>query len=156
MTHSIPDRTRTAVLSLDLQTAIVSIYAKGQPDFLPRAAGLLQEARAHAMPVIHIQVGFRPGFPEVSQRNQLFGAIKTNVQWQQVFQGPPGAIHPDVAPVNDEIVVSVVGRRASQCLESALTGSRSIFAEALVPKDGQDSQRQEAASLGAFRGRAVA
>jgi len=51
-------------------------------------------------------VGFRAGFPEVSERNQLFGAIKTNRQWQQVFQGPAGAIHPEVAPVNDEIVVT--------------------------------------------------
>jgi nicotinamidase-related amidase len=57
------------------------------------------------MTVIHVQVGFRPGFPEVSERNQLFGAIKTSAQWQQVFQGPAGAIHPEVAPVNDEPVV---------------------------------------------------
>jgi len=106
MAHSIPDLTRTAVLSMDLQTAIVSIYAKSQPDFLPRVAGVLKKARALSIPVIHVQVGFRPGFPEVSERNALFGAIKTNPQWQQVFQGSAGVIHPEVAPVNDEIVVT--------------------------------------------------
>jgi nicotinamidase-related amidase len=105
MATLIPDLTRTAVLSMDLQTAIVSIYAKSVPDFLPRVASVLKEARERSMSVIHVQVGFRPGFPEVSERNQLFGAIKSSAQWQQVFQGPAGAIHPDVAPVNDEPVV---------------------------------------------------
>jgi nicotinamidase-related amidase len=105
MAQIISDLTRAAVLSMDLQTAIVSIYTKSQPDFLSRVAGVLTESRARAMTVIHVQVGFRPGFPEVSERNQLFGAIKTSAQWQQVFQGPAGAIHPEVAPVNDEPVV---------------------------------------------------
>jgi nicotinamidase-related amidase len=106
MNKILPDLARTAVLSMDLQTAIVSIYTKSQPDFLSRVAGVLTEARARAMTVIHVQVGFRPGFPEVSERNQLFGAIKTSAQWQQAFQGAAGAIHPDVAPVNDEVVVT--------------------------------------------------
>jgi nicotinamidase-related amidase len=106
MAKIISDLTRTAVLSMDLQSAVVSIYTKSQPDFLSRVAGVLTEARARAMTVIHVQVGFRPGFPEVSERNQLFGAIKTNPQWQQVFQGSAGAIHPDVAPIGNEIVVT--------------------------------------------------
>jgi nicotinamidase-related amidase len=106
MIEILPDLARTAVLSMDLQTAIVSIYAKSQPDFLPRIAGVLAAARAHAISVIHVQVGFRPGFPEVSERNLLFGAIKENPQWQQVFQGLAAAIHPEVAPVDDEIVVT--------------------------------------------------
>jgi nicotinamidase-related amidase len=105
MAQLISDLSRGAVLSMDLQSAIVSIYGKSEPDFLPRVAGVLKEARTRAMPVIHVQVGFRPGFPEINERNQLFGAIKTSTQWQQVFQGPAGAIHPDVAPVNDEPVV---------------------------------------------------
>ena len=35
MSNPIADLTRTAVLSMDLQTAIVSVYAKGREDFLP-------------------------------------------------------------------------------------------------------------------------
>ncbi len=106
MAQLISDLPRTALLSMDLQTAIVSMYTKSHPDFLPRVAGVLKVARERAMSVIHVQVGFRPGFPEVSERNQLFGAIKTSTQWQQVFQGAAGAIHPDVAPLNDEVVVT--------------------------------------------------
>src|SRR4029077_19141543 len=67
---------RTAILSMDCQTGIVSIYAKDDKDaFLARAAGVLNHARAAGMTVIHVQVGFRPGLPEVSSRNMLFGAI---------------------------------------------------------------------------------
>jgi len=106
MSRVLPNVARAAVLSMDLQTAIVSIYAKEQPEFLTRVAGVLKQARTHSIPVIHVQVGFRPGFPEVSERNALFGAIKTNPQWQQVFQGSAGAIHPEVAPVDDEVVIT--------------------------------------------------
>jgi nicotinamidase-related amidase len=97
---------RTAVLSMDLQAAIVGICTKDDDRFLPRAASVLESARAGGMPVIHVQVGFRPGLPEVSTRNQLFSAIKTSAQWQQIFQGPSGAIHPDVAPRGEEVVIT--------------------------------------------------
>jgi hypothetical protein len=40
MAQIISDLTRAAVLSMDLQTAIVSIYTKSQPDFLSRVAGV--------------------------------------------------------------------------------------------------------------------
>jgi nicotinamidase-related amidase len=106
MPSPIPDISRAAVLSMDLQNAIVSIYAKGHEDFMPRVAGVLKAARAKAMSVIHVQVGFRPGFPEISSRNALFAAVKTSPQWQQVFQGAAGAIHSDAAPEGDEVVVT--------------------------------------------------
>ncbi len=106
MASPIPDPTCAAVLSMDLQAAIVSIYTKGQNEFLPRIASVLGAARARGLKVIHVQVGFRPGLPEISARNVLFAAIKSNPQWQQVFQGPSGGIHPEVAPQGDEIVVT--------------------------------------------------
>jgi len=100
------DTARTAVLSMDLQTGIVSIYAKAQADLLTRVAGVLQKARELGMTVIHVQVGFRPGLPEISSRNPLFSAIKNSAQHQQLFQGPAGAIHPAVAPQGDDIIVT--------------------------------------------------
>jgi nicotinamidase-related amidase len=106
MSNLILDPSRAAVLSMDLQAAIVSIYTKGHDEFLPRVAGLLGAARARGMKVIHVQVGFRPGLPEISSRNALFAAIKSSQQWQQVFQGPSGAIHSDVAPQGEEVVVT--------------------------------------------------
>ncbi len=106
MASPIPDLSRAAVLSMDLQNAIVSIYAKGHEDFMPRVASVLKAARAKAVNIIHVQVGFRPGFPEISSRNALFAPLKTSPQWQQVFQGSAGAIHSEAAPEGDEVVVT--------------------------------------------------
>ena len=97
----------TAVLSMDCQTGIVSIYAKADKDaFLARAAGVLNHARARGMSVIHVQVGFRPGLPEVSSRNVFFGGIKSSAQHQKLFQEPLGAIPAVIAPKEGEIVIT--------------------------------------------------
>jgi nicotinamidase-related amidase len=101
------DPVRTAVLSMDCQVGIVSIYtreAKGA--FLGRAASVLNHARANGMTIIHIQVGFRPGLPEVSSRNALLGPIKSSEQHQQLFREPLGAIPDAIAPQEKEIVIT--------------------------------------------------
>jgi nicotinamidase-related amidase len=100
------DIARTAVLAMDCQVGIVSIYAQPQEEFLDRAAGVLRAARKSGMAVIHVQVGFRPGLPEVSSRNMLFAALKSNPQHQQLFLGPAGAIHPALGPEPEDIVVT--------------------------------------------------
>jgi nicotinamidase-related amidase len=98
---------RTAVLSMDCQAGIISIYAKDDKDgFLTRAASVLNHARASLMTIIHIQVGFRPGLPEVSSRNILFGAIKSSEQHQKLFQEPLGAIPSAIAPKESEIIIT--------------------------------------------------
>jgi nicotinamidase-related amidase len=96
----------TAVLSLDCQTGIVSIYAPDKEAFLARALSVLNHARASGVTVIHVQVGFRPGLPEISSRNFLFGAIKSSAQHQKLFQGPLAAIEPVIAPKEGEIVIT--------------------------------------------------
>ena len=106
-THPSFDPARTAVLSMDYQSGIVSIYAGGDKEgLLARAAGVLKRARDGGMTVIHVRVGFRPGLPEVSTRNQLFGAIKSSAQHQRLFAGDTGEIHPAVAPEGDDVVVT--------------------------------------------------
>jgi nicotinamidase-related amidase len=100
------DPDRTAVLNMDCQAGIVSIYTKGDQDvFLARAASVLNHARASHMTVIHVKVGFRPSPPEVSSRNQLSGAMKAPPQHQSVFQEPLVSIHPALAPTENEIIV---------------------------------------------------
>jgi nicotinamidase-related amidase len=97
----------TAVLSMDCQGGIVSIYTKESKEaFLVRAASVLNHARATRMTVIHIQVGFRPGLPEISLRNALFSAIKSSEQHQQLFREPLGAIPTVIAPKEGEIVIT--------------------------------------------------
>jgi nicotinamidase-related amidase len=97
----------TAVLGMDCHAGIVSVYLKDDRDaFLTRASSALNHARSKGMMVIHVQVGFRPGLPEVSSRNVLLGAIKSSPQRQQLFQGPLAAIPPAIAPKEGEIVVT--------------------------------------------------
>ena len=100
------DITHTAVLAMDCQAGIVSIYAKPPEEFIARAAGVLTAARNAGMRVIHIQVGFRPGLPEVSSRNKLFAAIKTSPEHQKLFEGSTGAIHPALGPEPSDVVVT--------------------------------------------------
>jgi len=100
------DRARTALLAMDCQTGIVAAYVKPPDAFLGRAVAALRAARAAGLTVIHVQVGFRPGLPEVSPANKLFGAIKTSPQWQKLFEGDTGAIHPTLGPEPTDIVVT--------------------------------------------------
>jgi len=100
------DIARTALLAMDCQTGIVSIYAKPPEEFLERAATVLRAARNTGMTVVHVQVGFRPGLPEVSGRNKLFAAIKSSSQHQKLFEGSTGAINPALGPEADDIVVT--------------------------------------------------
>lgn len=71
-----------------------------------RASGVLRAARSAGMQVIHIQVGFRPGLPEVSSRNKLFAAIRTSPQHQKLFEGAAGTISPALGPEPDDIVIT--------------------------------------------------
>jgi nicotinamidase-related amidase len=100
------DVRRSAVLGMDCQAGIVSIYGKNQEGLVERAARVLERARALKMCVIHIQVGFRPGLPEISSRNQIFAALRNSSQHQKLFEGTSGAIHPDLGPRGEDIVVT--------------------------------------------------
>jgi len=99
------DPRRTAVLAMDCQSGIVSVYVKPESDFIERSAKVLDAARDAGMTVLHIQVGFRPGLPEVSDRNNFFSSIKASKEHQEFFQGASGAIHPKLGPKPDDIVV---------------------------------------------------
>ncbi|TGK05220.1 cysteine hydrolase [Leptospira langatensis] len=99
------DLTKTAVLIMDYQNAIVGGgYVKNPDAFLGKAAQILSLARKTGVPVIYIVVGFRPGFPEVSPNNIMFGVIKKN---GGLGKDPKALdIHPSVSPQADDIVVT--------------------------------------------------
>lgn len=98
------DPARTAVLSMDMQAGILSMYTSDDA-LVQRAAEVLDRCRAQHLPVIHIRVGFRPGLPEVSERNPLFGAIRHSPEHQKLFQGTAGAVHPLLGPKEGDIVI---------------------------------------------------
>lgn len=106
MAIPLPDFKRAALLTMDLHSSIVSIYTQNDTAFTTRVAAVLSAARQRDMRIIHVQVGFRPGLPEVSDRNVMFAAIKSNPQWEQLFSGPAGAIHPAAAPAGNEVIIT--------------------------------------------------
>ena len=105
-TEIVLDIPRTAILAMDCQAGVVSIYVQPADEFLKRASDALAAARKAGIKVIHVQVGFRPGLPEVSGRNKLFAGLKANVQHQKLFEGAAGAIHGALGPAPEDIVVT--------------------------------------------------
>lgn len=97
---------KAAILAMDCQKALVGFYVKDQHAFLERCASILNAARAARMTVIHIKVGFRPGLPEISSRNVIFGALKNSPQHQETFMTDKGDVHPALGPKEGDIVVT--------------------------------------------------
>jgi nicotinamidase-related amidase len=100
---------RTALLVMDVQPGILE-RAPDSAALLARLTDAVRAARAHSVPVIHVVVGFRPGMPEVSMKNQSFSAVKQMAP--AIFINP----QPVIAPEGEEVVVTK--RRVS-----AFTGS---------------------------------
>jgi nicotinamidase-related amidase len=98
------DAKTTALLVMDYQTLIVDNFADGKDALLARTARLLEAARNANMLVIHVVVGFRPGYPEASPRNVNFAAIKDSGRFSAGSAGTE--IHVGVAPRADEPVVT--------------------------------------------------
>ncbi|GIF24060.1 nicotinamidase-related amidase [Actinoplanes tereljensis] len=92
----------TALLVMDVQNAVVHRYP--DPDYLPRLASAIATARAAGVPVIYVGVGFRPGFPEVSPRNKMFGPMAGRAGGGNDDQAM--AIHADVAPADGDAIVT--------------------------------------------------
>lgn len=98
------DPRTTAVLAMDFQTLIIDGYAADRESLLSRTARLLAAARDARIMVIHVVVGFRPGFPEVSARNMSFRGIKESGRF--AAGDANAAIQPALAPKPDEAVVT--------------------------------------------------
>lgn len=98
------DPSATAVLAMDFQNTIVEGVAEQRDTLLARQAALLGAARAAGAKVIYVVVGFRPGFPEVSPRNQIFSRIPQSGRFGANDAG--AAIHAAVAPAEGDIVVT--------------------------------------------------
>jgi nicotinamidase-related amidase len=100
------DPLRTAVLSMDLHRSIVGQYARDAEGLMARVAAVQGHARTLGIRVMHARVGFRPGLPEINERNTLCASIKNNPKHAQAFAGEMGAIHPAGAPAGDEVVIT--------------------------------------------------
>lgn len=98
------DRQTSALLIMDFQTLTVDNYADGAKALLNRTAKLIAAARIAGIRVIYVVVGFRPGYPEVSDRNATFKGLKASGAF--ATEAKSANVHPAVAPVAEEIVVT--------------------------------------------------
>jgi nicotinamidase-related amidase len=92
-----------ALLIMDYQVGIVAMHAAGSAAALERATAVLAAARRAGLQVIYIQVGFRQGYPEVSARNQSFGAISQAGRF--LLGEADTAIHTALEPHPGDLIV---------------------------------------------------
>lgn len=93
-----------ALLVMDVQTEIVGRYGEEAQTLLLRINEATTAARSHGIPVIYVRIAFRDGAPEVSARNSSFAeAAKTGTRSEL---SPGTQIHPDIAPRENDIVVT--------------------------------------------------
>jgi nicotinamidase-related amidase len=92
---------RECLLVMDYQAEIVARYDADA--CISQVAAALETARADGTPVAFVQVGFRPGYPEVSPRNRAFSSAKAAGRF---LLGETGSeIDSRVAPLTGEPVV---------------------------------------------------
>ena len=95
--------TNQALLVMDFQAEVVPRLGDRAPAILANAATALEKARAAGMTVIHVVVGFRTGYPEVSPRNKSFSAIAST--GALVVTVPGANIAREVAPRPEEPII---------------------------------------------------
>jgi len=66
---------KTALLTLDMQRGVLG-FVPGAEVILPNAAKVTETARKNKFLVLHVGVGFEPGYPEVGSKNSTFSMVK--------------------------------------------------------------------------------
>jgi nicotinamidase-related amidase len=95
---------KTALLIMDVQPGIVKRLADPEA-YLAKITAAADEARRRQLPIVHVVVGFRPGFPEVSAENKSFSATKNSGGNSLVDPAP------SLTPRDGEVVVRGLGAR---------------------------------------------
>ena len=117
------DRDQTAVLIMDYQNDVVNRFMQVEASVLQRAADLLKSARAAQIPIIHVTISFRPGYPEVPESG-VFAMVRSSGLLQEGTVD--AAIHEAVAPQPGDVVVTKkrIGAAAGSDLEQVLRSKR--------------------------------
>jgi nicotinamidase-related amidase len=94
---------KSALLLMDFQNAIVGMVGEGAPALLERARDARAAAKASGMAVMHVRVAFTDAdYASVSPRNKSFAALSKS---RFITDGSEAAaIHPALAPASDEEV----------------------------------------------------
>ena len=118
------NRDTTALLIADFYAdAMGTLPHAVERGVVQRTVELQAAARAAGLMVCYCATVFRPGYPEISERNKTFSARKASGQ-PAVFD-PLEVIHPEVRPRDGEVVVGKhrVNALFGTGLDVALTGN---------------------------------
>lgn len=99
------DAKKSVLLLMDFQNFVLDNFvARDAADkAIHNASTLLEASRAASMLTVHVNVGFRPGYPEISSRNKLFTMLKGS---GLITPGSEATkIHSKLAPLETEPVV---------------------------------------------------
>lgn len=114
-----------ALLVMDFQVDIVQrvVPDSERPRLLEATAGLIDWARTIDVPVIHVGVAFRRGYPEVSAWNRASAEIQRMGRLQA--DADSTRFHPAVEPRGDEVIITKrrVNAFFSTDLQSVLAAS---------------------------------
>ena len=119
------NRETTALLIADFYAeAMGNLPHAVERGVVVRTVALQEAAREAGLMVCYCATVFRPGYPEISDRNKTFSARKSSGQ-PAVFD-PVSLILPDVRPRDDEVVVGKhrVNALFGTGLDVALTGEQ--------------------------------
>jgi len=99
------DMSKTAVLAMDYQKTILAMNsAVEERRVVEKAQAVIEGSRRVGIPVIHVVIQFREGYPEVSSRNKMSSMLK---QTGRLIIGHEGtAIHDELAPSEGDLVVA--------------------------------------------------
>src|SRR5579862_3720067 len=71
------DATTTAILSLDIQQGLFQLVPASE-SILARAIQDAEFGRTQSMPILHVGLGFEPGYPEIPPDHPTFGRLRDN------------------------------------------------------------------------------
>jgi nicotinamidase-related amidase len=95
------DPKKTAVLTLDMQEGILG-FVPGAKDVFSTAAQVVEAARKGGFFLLHVGIGFEPGYPEISPLNKRFAMVKERGVF--VKGSDTAKIHPSLYKTGDTII----------------------------------------------------
>jgi nicotinamidase-related amidase len=97
---------RSALMLMDLQAGIVGRIDDPE-GLVARVAAARDAARGLGMLIVHVDVAFRPGYPEVNTANKLFAGVPAS---GAMLQGSPEAQRPEPLRAREDEVTVVKHR----------------------------------------------
>ncbi|WP_236795473.1 cysteine hydrolase family protein [Amycolatopsis sp. GM8] len=98
------DSARSIVLAMDFQPMVLRGVGNAD-ELVATVAGAVASARKAGLRIGYVRVAFDDAdYGQISQRNKAFAALAANVGYMHA-NSPDTAIHPDLAPQDDDIVV---------------------------------------------------